>query len=321
VMWLDDVPKESESDSVEFRPNNEDEEDWWLQVKKPTFSEPPPLPESLTARIDPEQLRDSSLEAPGFKESRRKTDVGGGVESAEYAAIKVEFQRYVTEKWKPWAEQDKKKRSVLRIYTDLFSLYQQQKELGEAYEVILAIGQLRWIPKPGVEVNRHIVAVQTSIEFDSQKGVITVSPAAEGAKPRLEEDMLELDERPAPDVLTSLEEQVSKCDDDIWRNDQMINALKSFVHSIGGGDGSYSDDLKPIEHATTAPSRDCCRFTGEFWKISKSGRTFRRAFCRCWKWVGRGASTRKPRSWAPTARASWSFHCIPMKNSARSSPS
>src|SRR5881394_2549625 len=169
------------------------------------------------------------------------------------SALKQQFQKYVADNWHPWAEDDRRKRKVLRVYTDLFSLYQQQKELGEAYEVILAIGQLRWIPKPGVEVNRHVVAVQTNIEFDSQKGVITVSPAAEGAKPRLEEDMLELDERPSPDVLTSLEEQVSRCDDDIWRNDSMINALKSFVHSIGGGDGSYSDELKPIEHATTAP--------------------------------------------------------------------
>ena len=104
--------------------------------------------------------------------------------------------------------------------------------------MILAIGQLRWIPKPGVEVNRHVVAVQTNIEFDSQKGVITVSPAAEGAKPRLEEDMLELDERPAPDVLSGLEQQVAGCDDDIWRNDQMTGALKSFVHSLGTGDGT-----------------------------------------------------------------------------------
>ncbi|HEV8606820.1 MAG TPA: AAA domain-containing protein [Tepidisphaeraceae bacterium] len=253
VLWIDEVPKESECDCVEFRPGNDDsEEDWWLQVRKPTFSDPPQLPEQLLGKVDAEQLRDSSLEAPPFKEARRKTDPAA-VENPDQAALRQEYQRYVSEKWKLWAEEDKRKRRVLRIYTDLFSLYQQQKELGEAYEVILAIGQLRWIPKPGVEVNRHLVAVQTSIEFDSQKGVITVSPAAEGAKPRMEEDMLELDERPSPDVLTSLEEEVSRCDDDIWRNDKMINALKSFVHSLGGGDGSYSDELKPIDHATTAP--------------------------------------------------------------------
>jgi len=122
VMWLDDVPKESESDTIEFRPSNDDEEDWWLQVKKPNFAEPPPLPEGLTGRVDPEQVRDSSLESPGFKESRRKSDVGTGLDSPEYAVVKQEYQRYVTEKWKPWAEEDKRKRRVLRIYTDLFSL-------------------------------------------------------------------------------------------------------------------------------------------------------------------------------------------------------
>src|SRR5258705_4788499 len=169
VMWLDDVPKESQGDTIEFRPNNDDEEDWWLQVKKPSFAEPPPLPESLTGRVDPEQVRDSSLEGPGFKESRRKTDLGGPAENPEYSALKQEYQRYVNEKWKPWAEEDKRKRRILRIYTDLFSLYQQQKELGEAYEVILAIGQLRWIPKPGVEVNRHVVAFKPNTQFAWRK--------------------------------------------------------------------------------------------------------------------------------------------------------
>jgi len=117
----------------------------------------------------------------------------------------------------------------------------------------IALGQLRWAPKPGVAVNRHLVAVQTSIEFDAQRGVITVGPAAEGAKPRLEEDMLELDERPAPDVLTALELQVAQCDDDIWHNEQMVGALKAFVHSLGAGDGSYTDDLVPLDAATAVP--------------------------------------------------------------------
>ena len=270
VLWIDQVPREPECDCVAFRPPKEDDsEDWWLRVRKPIFSDPPQLPPELADWVSAEKLGDSTLEAPPLL---KKIEVPNGaakehaaegaaapahltaiVRSEEHPQIRAEWDRYVAEKWRPWANEDRRKRQILRIYTDLFSLYQQQKELGEAYEVILAVGQLRWAPKPGVEVNRHLVAVQTSIEFDTQRGVITVGAAAEGARPRLEEDMLELDERPAPDVLTALEQQVAACDDDIWRNEQMSGALKSFVHSLGSGEGSYSDDLSPVEQASAAP--------------------------------------------------------------------
>jgi very-short-patch-repair endonuclease len=299
VLWLDQVPREAECDCVAFHnaKGDEEAEEWWLRVRKPVFSEPPQLPPKLVRWVNPEHLKDSSLEAPplSFEKSRKapvkpfdvrppepgtpqpksathnviqqfadlaEDELDAAPEpqtptktptSEDQAELRNELQRYLNEKWKPWAQEDRRKRRVLGIYTDLFSLYQQQKELGEAYEVVLAIGQLRWIPKPGVEVNRHLVAVQTSIEFDATRGVIRVGPAAEGAKPRLEEDMLLLDERPGPEVLVALEQQVAACDDDVWHNDQMVNALKTFVHSLGNGNGTYREDLAPVERATEVP--------------------------------------------------------------------
>ena len=270
ALWIDQVPREAECDCVAFRPAKEDDPDEsWLQVRKPTFSDPPVLPPELIDWVNEDQLRNSTLDAPRLldeidvahapapqgqgQDEAAASQVAAIVHSADHPQLRAEWERYVAEKWRPWAEEDRRKRRVLRVYTELFSLYQQQKELGEAYEVVLAVGQLRWAPRPGVEVNRHLVAVQTSIEFDTQRGVITVGPAAEGAKPRLEEDMLELDERPAPDVLSALEQQVAQCDDDIWHNEQMVGALKSFVHSLGNGEGSFSDDLAPLDRPTAVP--------------------------------------------------------------------
>jgi very-short-patch-repair endonuclease len=298
VLWLDQVPREAECDCIAFRaPKDEESDEWWLRVRKPVFSDPPPLPPKLVRWVNAEQLKDSSLEAPplSFERSRKprsyearpesaaaparntgsthnviqqfagmatderidhdaEADAPAAIPNAEgQAELRAEFGRYLNDKWRTWAQEDRRKRRVLGIYTDLFSLYQQQKELGEAYEVVVAIGQLRWTPKPGVEVNRHLVAVQTSIEFDAQRGVIRVGPAAEGAKPRLEEDMLLLDERPGPEVLVALEQQVAACDDDVWHNDQMVSALKVFVHSLGHGNGTYSDDLAPLDRATDVP--------------------------------------------------------------------
>ena len=270
VLWIDEVPREAECDCIAFRaPRGDEAEEWWLQVRKPVFSEPPAAPDGLADWLGPEDLADSSAEAPRLLEKIEVPhphdprqgipgdDDGGvvlpAVKLEDHPEVRQEWERYVAGKWRPWAEEDRRKRRVLAIYTDLFSLYQQQKELGESYEVVMALGQLRWMPKPGVEVNRHVVAVQTNVEFDARRGVITVGPAAEGAKPRLEEDMLELDERPGPDVLTALEQQVAQCEDDVWRNDQMVGAIKSFVHSLGNGEGAYEHDLAPVAKATAAP--------------------------------------------------------------------
>jgi hypothetical protein len=257
VLWIDEVPREPECDSVVFKARREDDaEDWWLRVRKPAFVPPPQPPEHLAPWADELQLADSSLDAPKPLDRMTRDDSATAATFAESSDVREAWDRFIAEQWRPWAEEDRRKRGVLRIYTDLFTLYQQQKALGEAYEVVVGLGQLRWAPKEGVEVNRHLVAVQTNIEFDAQRGVITLGPAAEGAKPRLEEDMLELDERPAPDVLTALEQQVAvreDDDDDIWRDEQIIGALKSFVHSLSSGEGSYSDDLKPIDRATPTP--------------------------------------------------------------------
>ena len=269
MLWISEVPTEDECECIAFKAPKEDEaDDWWLKVKKPVFADPPELPDELSKLVDAGKLADSSAEPaspfPGSVEGAAgpANPSAPGVSGAKPANIgdaqselKAAWWKYLSEKWRPWASEDRRKRGVLRIYTDLFSLYQQQKELGESYEVVVGLGQLRWAPKPGVEVNRHLVAVQTSIEFDSQKGVIMVGPAAEGAKPRLEEDMLELDERPGPEVLTTLELQVAACDDDnnVWRAEPIVGALKSFVHSLGDGRGTYTDDINPVDRATAVP--------------------------------------------------------------------
>ena len=257
VLWIDEVPGEPECDSMVFKTRRDDDaEDWWLRIRKPAFAPPPQPPEHLAPWADELQIADSSLQSPKPLDRMTRDDTATSATFAESSDVREAWDRFIAEQWRPWADEDRRKRSVLRIYTDLFTLYQQQKALGEAYEVVVGLGQLRWAPKEGVEVNRHLVAVQTNIEFDAQRGVITLGPAAEGAKPRLEEDMLELDERPAPDVLTALEQQVAvreDDDDDIWRDEQLIGALKSFVHSLSSGEGSYSEELKPIDRATPTP--------------------------------------------------------------------
>ena len=217
VLWLNEVPRDPECDCVAFGGPRKDEERLVAPGPQARLHRAATAPARTAPVGRPRQARRLVGRcAPALGRNRRaarqlpaqlpSAGTGGGddeaggrtavVRLADPRKICAEWDRYIDEQWRPWAAEDRRMRGVLRIYTDLFSLYQQQKELGEAYEVVIALGQLRWAPKAGVSVNRHLVAVQTSIEFDAQRGVITVGPAAEGAKPRLEEDMLELDSAP-----------------------------------------------------------------------------------------------------------------------------
>src|SRR5207302_8142969 len=42
VLWIEQVPREPECDCVAFRAAApEDGDEWWIRVRKPTFSDPP----------------------------------------------------------------------------------------------------------------------------------------------------------------------------------------------------------------------------------------------------------------------------------------
>ena len=47
-----------------------------------------------------------------------------------------------------------------------------------------------------VDVRRHLVVAQTDVRFDADRGVISVTAAADGARPTMEQDMLQPGERP-----------------------------------------------------------------------------------------------------------------------------
>jgi len=120
--------------------------------------------------------------------------------------------------------------------------------LGEAYEVVLGLGYLTWKPKGSYEVKRHLIAAQTSLTFHAARGVIALGPAGEGAKPTLEEDMLEPHERPDATVEKAIVQQIEEIGDSLWDGVQVVSALKSWIHAVSP-DGVYEN--------TTTPQSEC----------------------------------------------------------------
>lgn len=261
VLWFNDIPREPECHCIAWKPvEDEEEAEVWLEIRKPSLKPPPNPPKILEPWLDLTQLNDSSKDFPGLNErivdpsDLEREDDREGKEPArflsldEHPEIKQQWEKYVEEKWWPWAEKDRRLQTVQKVYTDLFSIYQKQQRLGEAYEVVLGLGYLTWKPKGSYEVKRHLVVAQTSLTFHAARGAIILGPAGEGAKPTLEEDMLEPHERPDATVEKAIVLQIEEIGDFLWDGVQVVSALKSWIHAVSP-DGLYEN--------TTTPQPEC----------------------------------------------------------------
>lgn len=176
VIWFSDIPKKRGCFCSAWRQSSDYEPDLWLRIEKPKFKAPPEPPKNLQSWLESSQIADSSIEMPELKDSIvvEKPSINSGIEQkiqteiiklADYPEIKVSWEKYVEEKWWPWAEEDRKIRKVQAVYTKLYSVYQKQQRLGEAYEVVIGLGLLLWKHPDGYEIKRHIITARTNIEF------------------------------------------------------------------------------------------------------------------------------------------------------------
>lgn len=136
------------------------------------------------------------------------------------------------ESWWPWATEERRLQPVQSIYNELFAAYQNQERMGESYEVVVGVGLLTWHPPHGPEIKRHVSAGQATIEFDSKTGVITVGVPSDGTHLSLEQDMLEPQDRPLPDVQNRIEQELSDIGDGIWAEPGLATALNAYFQQL-----------------------------------------------------------------------------------------
>ncbi len=107
---------------------------------------------------------------------------------------------------------------------------------------MVGFGLLKWLTTSGQRVYRHLITCQASITFDSDKGILSVGPPADGPRPQLEQDMLEASERPIPEALNKIEQDVYAIGDDIWDVASMEAILRSWVQSLSS-EGDYGEGI------------------------------------------------------------------------------
>lgn len=268
ILWFHEVPHEPGCFSVAWGTEREGAE-VWLEVKKRKEPPCPAIPAICTDWVDPAALCDSSREpqlrdriaGPPLPETTGDTPSSQAtpdesrpqfLELKDEPDVQEQWLRYLIERWPPWAKEHMCWRAVQTIYGKLFTMYQQQKRLGETYELVLGMGLLTWVPPSGQRVRRHLLVGQANLNFDADRGVLSVEPAAEGVKLSLEVDMVEPNERPPVELQLALEKSIEGTAETPWDCGRVEPILRSWVHSIDP-QGSYTDDLEPSAQERTTP--------------------------------------------------------------------
>lgn len=285
VVWWAEIPREKECYCVAWDLGRNPAYEDWLRVERPRRKRPPTLPAALLPWMNEHDVADPSQDAPQLKDSIVEdvgSDVGSqGLETVvrrleDYPAILRQWELYVENHWWPWAIEERRLQPVQSIYNELFAAYQNQERMGEAYEVVVGVGLLTWHPPHGPDIKRHVGASHAIIEFDSKTGVITVGPPPDGAHLSLEQDMLEPQDRPLPDLQNQIQQECSDIGDGIFEGPGLATALNAYFQQLSP-ESAMDMALEP-QDGTTDRTRPRMNFAPALLVRQRSDRNLARIF-------------------------------------------
>jgi hypothetical protein len=264
VIWFDDLPLSEEhilansstlplapspgeteeraegTPTPKSNPESKTDSDRWLTVLQPHLPPPPSVPAFLRQWVSDKELKNSSQDAPRLKDELK--DENGENKSGEFSPendepvrteeINVAWTKYLTEYWHPWAIQDRKLKPIQKLYESLYNIYQMQQRSGEQYELVLGAGLLGWRPQGSEPIKRHILTTRASLAFDAARGAIQIGPPPESAEIVLEQDMIDVTDRPKGKDREALAKLIGSLDGDLWQTEKVADILKSWVHAV-----------------------------------------------------------------------------------------
>jgi len=263
-IFLNEIPEEPECVS----PLTSNVNDIWIEIKKPNRPEFPLLPETIKAWISPSfRLADTKTELslvekiinPDYIDIENTEATDSEVKSRflylkDFPEIQRTFEYFKKGKFEPWKAEYIRFEKVQNIYTNLFSMYQKQKKLGEQYELIIGVGLLNWKTPDNQLAHRHVLSIPCTFQFNASDGIIKVLPPSEGSKPELEQDMLELEVRLDNKALTPIQEKMEDLQLSFWNKELLDSILRSFAFSLSANGTFQNNELNNKRDITTEPN-------------------------------------------------------------------
>lgn len=237
----------------------EDDLDDWIQVERPRARpDPPPLPRILEPWIDPGEIADwrgapSLLEQPRVAVASEYAD---GIEEAsnnEHAedrqAVRDAWARY-EDRWVDWAADCEAAEPQHRVYRDFFIAHNRVAQLGEQYEIVVAVGLLNW-QLPDRTIRRHLIATPASLTYETDSGLIAVGPASVGdQRPHLEDEMIPAGSHPPGDVVAGIRTALDAAGGPF--DESVTSALRQWVLAADES-GTFTESLHPNNGARATP--------------------------------------------------------------------
>jgi very-short-patch-repair endonuclease len=254
VVWLNDVPRQKGCYAQAWGRDEEFDTDIWIAVQNQREPELPRIPPQCEDWVDRSILRDKcalpkliseitrQVENPARQDGSDLPEFISYADSIEdHPELQTAWNRYVEERWKPWAVKHTEWDAANKVYSALFAIHQDQLRSGEEYELVLGIGLLCWQTPSGQRIRRHLLVANALIEFEAKLGKFTVRPMPDGANLRPELDMLDIEEQPAL-AEDAAKSALTSATDDPWEKTCVEGVLQALVHSISP-QGEYLDTL------------------------------------------------------------------------------
>ena len=102
-------------------------------------------------------------------------------------------------------------------------------------------------------IRRHVITARVDLHFDPAAGVIRLEAAADGARLRIEDDMLEAEQRPERENYAALDQQLKGIDDGIWDHPNTFRAIKSWAEALHAH-SEWCPDLQPAIGTANKPA-------------------------------------------------------------------
>lgn len=216
IIWLYEIDeiKHKKCCSSKFLNNEDPESDVLLEVG---YVKKPPIPEQLKSFIN------YNLEGEIIKVE----DI-----PIELTNLFKDFEK----EWQTWNK-------VYRIYSDLYSIYQEELKSGEEYELLMSFGLLSWqTPKANVQLKRHIISLRATLEFDAkgQKFIIHEDPQG---RIKIETEFIPTED--IPQKIEKLKEKLhSVIENQGFLSKEFKDELEKFAHFLNT-EGQFKNIFEP----------------------------------------------------------------------------
>lgn len=251
LLWISDIPQDTKCFTQAWGRNESYGATEWIIIEKADEPQLPTPPSPCNDWFNQADLRKTdkipqlrqkiSIEVKN-PEWTEGSSLPKTITTTDYLAshpvVSTQWEQYISSKWSLWKIQHIQWKKVANVYTELFTFYQSQIKLGEQFELVVGLGLLNWKTPFGQAVHRHLLVADAILEFDAKKGRFTVSPHPEGAKLRIELDMLDITDQPVH-AEEEAKQFIAAAEDDPWNRADVEGILKALVHSINA-QGEYS---------------------------------------------------------------------------------